>query len=829
MALVAIILCFAVLTIVFWRELRQSSAQHIVTSPFWYFSFLYLIAFPIRGLLLDFKWIRIQTYPDGMGYHFDPMVMAVSLLFSLVLWGSVYYGRKHTVDRITPNQNTTLPVIAPVVSQTRIMLASLIVVLIAASGIWIIGAQPHSSFDGAAYQSIRKGSGLVWLLPELLFYASIAVMAWILRLDSSKRSKINYALLILIMIIVAWMSSQLFSRRLIAGLLVASCLLLTIRYQRLWPVTAFAIVGTVGASGVFEIIRQLYIFSTTESTRSVSAVLHDILVHKPISLISGSFEGAGHLARFFEKSSWLEILSGVDHGLSWLFNAGLALVPRVVWTDKPLIYGGIEQFHWIYPNMFDGSFATAAVPMSFAVDFTFGFGVLGAVLMGYLLGRIFGISERWIWDRASSPAQLALALYIFVFMFNWVRGGTIIVQSLIIFSVPCVILFGLRSTLQAGIGLVGETIGLTSGKWWRATRVYFYPHAYLRDRQLDTISHWPQADICNADMRQNRTGAQVTRTQSLSPSGKSWKSILPLINIKPRPQNAPDDATVYVWGGLIAKGPFICDIDNPYAFCAYNTLAVKLYRPIIRAFLESPRCLQIRCLSQACLDGVRKEYGDVAAAKAVVAYPVMTPTDSAPIDQYTQPCEFLFVSTQFEIKGGKALLNAFENVVTAVPDAKLHLVTHLPDQYQDQVASNPNIIVHEANFNRAEIAERFLSKCHVLVHPTYFDSFGMVVLEALAHGLPVIATDVYALPELVQSNVNGIVITPPLSIWSGTKPSPLFSDIQKVQEQARIADTTTFEQALTEAMIKLAQNPDLRHRFATASLEKVHQKFSTFI
>ena len=40
-------------------------------------------------------------------------------------------------------------------------------------------------------------------------------------------------------------------------------------------------------------------------------------------------------------------------------------------------------------------------------------------------------------------------------------------------------------------------------------------------------------------------------------------------------------------------------------------------------------------------------------------------------------------------------------------------------------------------------------KSDILIHPTYVDTFGVVVLEAIAHGLGIISTDLYALPEMV--------------------------------------------------------------------------------
>jgi glycosyltransferase involved in cell wall biosynthesis len=49
---------------------------------------------------------------------------------------------------------------------------------------------------------------------------------------------------------------------------------------------------------------------------------------------------------------------------------------------------------------------------------------------------------------------------------------------------------------------------------------------------------------------------------------------------------------------------------------------------------------------------------------------------------------------------------------------------------------------------------------HVFCTPALSEPFGLVILEALASGLPVIATRVGGIPELVQDGVNGLLVPP---------------------------------------------------------------------
>ncbi|MBR0931015.1 glycosyltransferase family 4 protein [Bradyrhizobium diazoefficiens] len=51
-----------------------------------------------------------------------------------------------------------------------------------------------------------------------------------------------------------------------------------------------------------------------------------------------------------------------------------------------------------------------------------------------------------------------------------------------------------------------------------------------------------------------------------------------------------------------------------------------------------------------------------------------------------------------------------------------------------------------------------LSRTDVLVLPTFAENLPMVILEAFAHGVPVVSTPVGAIPEVIQSGRNGLLV-----------------------------------------------------------------------
>ncbi len=54
----------------------------------------------------------------------------------------------------------------------------------------------------------------------------------------------------------------------------------------------------------------------------------------------------------------------------------------------------------------------------------------------------------------------------------------------------------------------------------------------------------------------------------------------------------------------------------------------------------------------------------------------------------------------------------------------------------------------------------WMSAADLLVHPTLSEGFGLVVLEALSCGLPVVASNVGGIPEQINDGVNGYLVEP---------------------------------------------------------------------
>jgi glycosyltransferase involved in cell wall biosynthesis len=68
--------------------------------------------------------------------------------------------------------------------------------------------------------------------------------------------------------------------------------------------------------------------------------------------------------------------------------------------------------------------------------------------------------------------------------------------------------------------------------------------------------------------------------------------------------------------------------------------------------------------------------------------------------------------------------------------------------------------------------------CEVFAHASRFEAFGLVVLEAISFGKPVVSTKVGGLPEIVKHGVNGILVD--------GKPNALASGIELLLSDSRL-------------------------------------------
>jgi glycosyltransferase involved in cell wall biosynthesis len=118
---------------------------------------------------------------------------------------------------------------------------------------------------------------------------------------------------------------------------------------------------------------------------------------------------------------------------------------------------------------------------------------------------------------------------------------------------------------------------------------------------------------------------------------------------------------------------------------------------------------------------------------------------------------FLFCGATIRRKGFDLLLAAFDRVAAEAPAARLRVVGPRGDAAGLLDGRAGERIAVAGPVSQAVLAEE-LRRADCLVLPSRNDSYGMVVAEALACGLPVLVSEMVGAKELVAAGSNGWIV-----------------------------------------------------------------------
>jgi UDP-glucose:(heptosyl)LPS alpha-1,3-glucosyltransferase len=178
-------------------------------------------------------------------------------------------------------------------------------------------------------------------------------------------------------------------------------------------------------------------------------------------------------------------------------------------------------------------------------------------------------------------------------------------------------------------------------------------------------------------------------------------------------------------------------------------------------------------VSSITMDAFRREYTTLPGRWQVVHPGVDTARFSAP-DRAACRAEIrghygigaddlllLFVGMNFEVKGLDTIIAAMAGARAAKPGANIRLlVVGRGDENQYRGIAQSMEIADAVIFagKQVEGLERYYRAADIFILLSKFDTFGMVVLEAMAAGLPVIVSSNVGAKDLVEEGVNGFVL-----------------------------------------------------------------------
>ncbi len=150
---------------------------------------------------------------------------------------------------------------------------------------------------------------------------------------------------------------------------------------------------------------------------------------------------------------------------------------------------------------------------------------------------------------------------------------------------------------------------------------------------------------------------------------------------------------------------------------------------------------------------------------------------------------FLFITFDFKKKGGEYLVQAAETLKQQVGEGQFGLVV-----VGDSPPPAVRRWVQDSDLSRSIVfhgptkePEAFYAACDVFILPTFYDACSLVVLEAMAAGLPAITTMSNGAAGVITEGVDGAIVQDPRNINGMAAAMRRFLDKDKLQAASEAA------------------------------------------
>ncbi|MCX6812864.1 MAG: glycosyltransferase family 4 protein, partial [Candidatus Berkelbacteria bacterium] len=110
-------------------------------------------------------------------------------------------------------------------------------------------------------------------------------------------------------------------------------------------------------------------------------------------------------------------------------------------------------------------------------------------------------------------------------------------------------------------------------------------------------------------------------------------------------------------------------------------------------------------------------------------------------------------------KGQIYLVQAFQKLAKSLPKARLEIIGDGPER--EKLLSDIKELDLESRvqlLGKIDKPRKYLGSWDLFVLPSLSETFGLVILEAFAAGIPVIASNVGGIPELITNGKNGYLV-----------------------------------------------------------------------
>jgi glycosyltransferase involved in cell wall biosynthesis len=242
---------------------------------------------------------------------------------------------------------------------------------------------------------------------------------------------------------------------------------------------------------------------------------------------------------------------------------------------------------------------------------------------------------------------------------------------------------------------------------------------------------------------------------------------------------------------LAFRVPYVIHLHDGRWADFYHRGCNSLAKACVRALLR--KAARVVVLSRHWHDVVRAI--EPATRISVIGNPVAAPLCAAPLPR--PACSVLFLGALHRDKGVLDLVKAMPLVLRSVPQARFVLAGSGDAASIASLARSLGVehALSLPGWVNGKGKEDLLRHSDVFVLPSYYEGLPVGMLEAMAWGVPVIASRVGGIPDVIEDRVNGLLVRP--------------------------ADA----EALGQAIVALLTNDALRARLREAAQREVRARY----
>jgi glycosyltransferase involved in cell wall biosynthesis len=276
------------------------------------------------------------------------------------------------------------------------------------------------------------------------------------------------------------------------------------------------------------------------------------------------------------------------------------------------------------------------------------------------------------------------------------------------------------------------------------------------------------------------------------------------------------------------KMPWVMDIEHAKSFFDDHRVLLSNYaKNIVRKFLLSKYCKKIMPHCYMAQKSLISAFGNDLNDRMQVVYPAIS-SRKLKVRHDVSQVRLSFIANKFFEKGGKEVLESFV-FLTRKYDIELILKCNVPIEFKRKLGKYNNLKIIEKNLPYETLFNEIYLKSNIFIFPTYIDTFGFSLLEAMSVGLPVVATNIFAVPEIIEDCKNGFLIEAKKYDWADNKglmKSEFLLDPRKRMYMYRLNKPDIVRQ-LVEKVSLLIEDSSLRKRMGREGRRIVEKgKFS---